>query len=636
MKELCGSIARVDLTSGTVKYEKSKDFYKWLGGRGYGVKKVFDEVPKDVDPLSAQNKIVIAAGCFTGTSIPGSSRINIVSRNVFNNGITYASGGGDFAPALRKSAIDALIIEGRSEKPVYLEVKEGFVNIKDAGNVWGKTITDTELAIKEELNDKNVKIAAIGPAGENLVKMACVIIDRAHAAAWGGCGAILGSKNLKAVAAYSNGPREIEIFDKEKFTDELNRYRWILSASIPAANLKRVGTHGTAGAGGLTGKAPTSVRNSLDEYWDPDKNGKVTESAYKEYEIGRSTCYNCPIACLHEYEMSYDGEIVKGVGMHANSVRGFSSNWDVDEPAAVFKAHVLCNEYGLDVDGTSATVAWAIECYEEGIITDEDTHGRKLTWGNHKELIKLIAEIAHREKFGDVLAEGVVSASKIIGRNSIKNAMQIKGVAINEQSLRTHKAWALGIAVSSRGSGHVSASPQTEKRGISPETGKWLFNNPEAGNPISYEGKGRLVGWYEIYKALVDSVGICYFNAGWYEFALSDVTYFREFYNSITGAELSNEEMWRIGEEVINIEKAINTVYAGLTRKDDYLPERIMSIPISDGKFKGELMHRDKFDKMLEEYYEFHGWDKKTGLQHEEVLKEKGFAKIAEFLTSIQ
>lgn len=636
MKELYGNIARVDLTSRTVKYERSKDFYKWLGGRGYGVNKVFDEVPKDVDPLSAENKIIVAAGCFTGTSIPGSSRINIISKNVFNNGISYSSGGGDFAPALRKSGIDALIIEGRSENPVYLEVKEGIVNIKDAEKIWGKTITDTELGIKEELNDNNVKIAAIGPGGENLVKFACVIIDRAHAAAWGGCGAILGSKNLKAVAAYSNGPRKIEISDKEKFINELNRYRWILSASIPAANLKRIGTHGTAGAGGLTGKAPTSVRNSLDEYWDPDKNSKVTESAYKKYEIGRSTCYNCPIACLHEYEMNYDGEIVKGVGMHANSVRGFSSNWDVDEPAAVFKSHVLCNEYGLDVDGTSATVAWAIECYEEGIITDKDTYGRKLTWGNHKEFIKLITEIAHREKFGDVLAEGVVNASKIIGSNSIKNAMQIKGVAINEQSLRTHKAWALGIAISTRGSGHVSASPQTEKRGILPETGKWLFDNPEAGDPVSYKGKGKLVGWYEIYKALVDSVGICYFNAGWYEFALSDVTYFKDIYNSITGAELSNEEMWRIGQEVINMEKAINTVYAGLTREDDYLPERIMSIPISDGKFKGELMHRDKFDEMLEEYYDFHSWDKKTGLQYEDVLKKKGFTRIAEFLSSTQ
>ncbi len=634
MKELYGNIARVDLTSKTVKYEKSKDFYKWLGGRGFGVKTVFEEIPKDVNPFSAENKIVIAAGCFTGTSIPGSSRINIISKNVFNNGISYSSGGGDFAPALRKSGIDALIIEGSSDKPVYLEVKDGLVNIRDAGRIWGKTITDTELAIKEELNDNHVKIAAIGPAGENLVRMACVIMDRAHAAAWGGCGAILGSKKLKAIAAYSNGPRKIEVFDKKRFTDELKRYKWVLSASIPAANLKRVGTHGTAGAGGLTGKAPTSVRNSLDEYWDPDKNSKVTESAYKKYEIGRSTCYNCAIACLHEYEMEYDGETVKGIGMHANSVRAFSSNWDVDDPAAVFKAHVLCNEYGLDVDGTSATIAWAIECYEEGIITDEDTHGRKLTWGNHKELIKLITDVAYREKFGDVLAEGVVNAARIIGRDSIKHAMQVKGVGINEQSLRTHKAWALGIAISTRGSGHVSASPQTEKRGIAPETGEWLFGNPEAGDPVSYRGKGKLVGWYEIYKALVDSVGICYFNAGWYEFALSDVTYFRELYNSITGTELSNEELWRIGEEVVNMEKAINTVFAGFTRKDDYLPERVMTIPISGGKFKGEIMHRDKYDEMLEEYYEFHGWDRKTGLQDIGRLEEKGFERIAKFLVS--
>ncbi len=629
-----GNIARVDLTSRTIKYEKSKDFYKWLGGRGYGVKKIFEEVPEDVDPLSEKSKIVIAAGCFTGTAIPGSSRINIISKNVFNNGISYSSGGGDFAPALRRSGIDALIIEGKSESPIYLEVREGVVNIRSASNIWGKTTNETETVIKEELNDKNIKIAAIGPAGENLAKIACVIIDTAHAAAWGGCGAILGYKKLKAIAAYQNGPKKVDILDKNRFNGELNRYKWILSASIPSANLKRVGTHGTAGAGGLTGKAPTSVRNSLDEYWDLDKNSKVTESAYKKYEVGRSTCYNCSISCLHKYEMEYEGEQIKGIGMHANSVRGFSSNWDIDDPSAVFMAHVLCNEYGLDVDGTSSTVAWAIECYEEGLISDEDTKGRRLTWGNHKDLIELITEIAYRKGFGDVLAEGVVNAAKIVGKNSIKHAMQIKGVGINEQSLRTHKAWALGIAISSRGSGHVSASPQTEKRGISPETGEWLFNNPDAGNPVSYKGKGRLVGWYEIYKALVDSVGICYFNAGWYEFALSDVSYFKEFYNAITGLELSNEQVWEIGEEIINMEKAFNTIYAGLTRKDDYLPDRIMNIPISDGKFKGELMHKDKFDEMLEEYYEFHGWDKKTGLQNKEVLKNKGFIRVLKFLES--
>jgi aldehyde:ferredoxin oxidoreductase len=631
VKDLYGIVARVNLTAKTVEYENSPEFYTWLGGRGFGVNTILKEADKDVDPLSANNKIVIAAGCFTGTTIPGSSRINVISKNVFNNGILYSSGGGDFAPALRRSGVDSLIIEGRAEEPVYLEVNEGIVNIKEANNIWGKTITDTELSLKEELND-DIKIAAIGPAGENMAKISCIIIDRAHAVAWGGCGAIFGSKNLKAIVAYKNGSRKLNIEDKEKYAKEVNRYRWILSSSIPAANLRRIGTHGTAGAGGLTGKAPTSVRNSLDEYWNPEKNDKVTESAYKKHETGRSTCYNCTISCLHQYEMKYEDEVLEGIGMHANSVRGFSSNWDVDDPAAVFKAHKMCNELGLDVDGTSSTIAWAIECYEEGLINDKDTFGRKLTWGNSKEFIELISEIAYRKNFGNVLAEGVFYASKIVGNNSIKNAMQIKGVGINEQSLRTHKAWSLGIAISSRGSGHVSASPQTEKRGIAPETGQWLFDNPEAGIPVSYNGKGKLVGMYEIYKALVDSVGICYFNAGWYEFALSDVTYFTELYNSITGLNLTNDEVWRIGEKIVNTEKAINTRFASFTREDDYLPDRIMAIPVSDGPFKGEVLHRNKFDEMLDEYYEYHGWNKKTGLQEIKTLKEKGFNEIVDFL----
>jgi len=629
-----GRIARINLTTGKVENENSTDYYKWLGGRGYGVKVIFNEVKKETDPLSEDSKIVIAAGCFTGTSIPGSSRINIISKNVLNNGISYSSGGGDFAPALKKAGFDALIIEGKAEKPVYLYVSDGRILIKDAAGVWGKTTWDTEDEIRTELKNDKLKIAAIGPAGENLSKVACVIIDKAHAAAWGGCGAVMGSKNLKAVVANDANDYEISMFDSNKFDKECKRYKWILSASVPASNLKRVGTHGTAGAGGLTGKAPTSVRNSLDEYWDPEKNEKVVEKSYKQYEKKRVTCFNCPIACLHSYEMEYNGEIVEGVGMHANSVRGFSSNWDVDDPAAVFKAHTLCNKYGLDVDGTSSTIAWAIECFESGIIDTNDTFGAQLKWGNADEFLKLIEDMAYRRGFGEILSEGVFKASQIIGRNSIENTMQVKGVGINEQSLRTHKAWSLGIAISTRGSGHVSAAPQTEKRGIPSEIGEWLFDCPEAGIPTSYKGKGKLVAWYEIYKAIVDSIGICYFNAGWYEFTLADISYYAEFYNALTGMNMSNEEMWDIGERIVNLEKAINTVYAGFTREDDYLPKRIMEIPVSDGPYKGELMEREKYDEMLEEYYDAHGWDTATGLQKPETLKRLELEEVISFLSN--
>lgn len=624
MSKWTGRIARVDLTSKTVRMEQSEEYYQWLGGRGYGINVFYNEIKEEAEPFSPENKVIFATGCFTGTSLPGASRIDIVTKNAYNGGVSYSSVGGNLGVSLKYAGVDAVIVEGASDTPVYLYAHDGTVEIRDASKLWGKTTWDTEDGIREELGDERIRVGAIGQAGENLARMACVIVDKAHAAAWGGCGAILGSKKVKALAALGRAEYKINMFDPEAFLRERDKYLWILKSSIPAANLKRVGTHGTAGAGGLTGTAPTSVRNSLDEYWDPEKNEKVREHSYNRYLKKRTNCYNCPIYCMHYYEMEYKGEKLAGEGMHANSVRGFSSNWDVDDQKGVFKAHLLCNQYGMDVDGTSSTIAFAMECFENGLIDTADTFGLSLNWGNIDDALKLINDIAYRKNFGKILGEGAVKAAEAIGRGSINHVMQAKGVGINEQSLRTHKAWAFSIGVSSRGSGHVSGAPQTEKRGIAPEICEWLFGCPEAGDPTSYNGKAKLVAWYEVYKAIVDSIGLCYFNAGWYELALADIGFYVDLFNSMTGWNITREELWKIGERILNIEKVINIKYANLTRKDDYLPARIMEIPISDGKYKGEVMHRDRYDQMLDEYYTAHGWDTQTGYPKKEKLEDLG------------
>lgn len=341
MKQWLGRIARVDLTTKTVRMELSEEYYKWLGGRGYGIHVFRNEIKEEADPLSPENKVILATGCFTGTSLPGASRIDIVNKNVYNGGVSYSSVGGNLGVALKYAGVDAVIVEGASDTPVYLYAHDGNVEIRDASKLWGKTTWDTEDEIRKELGDERIRVGAIGQAGENLARMACIIVDKAHAAAWGGCGAVLGSKKVKAIAALGDAKFKFDMFDPEAFSSERDKYLWVLKASIPASNLKRVGTHGTAGAGGLTGQAPTSVRNSLDEYWAPEKNEKVREHSYNPYLKKRTTCYNCPIHCLHYYEMEYKGEKLAGEGMHANSVRAFSSNWDVDDPKGVFKAHLL-------------------------------------------------------------------------------------------------------------------------------------------------------------------------------------------------------------------------------------------------------------------------------------------------------
>lgn len=632
MNRCLGKIARINLTDKSIEIVNSKLYYDWLGGRGYASYIIANEVAKKVKPLSAENKIVLATGCLTGTSMPGSSRVALVTKHVLNDGISYSSGGGDLGPTLKKAGFDAIIIEGKSVTPVYIYINNGCIKIMNAVHLWGTTTWEAEKLIKNDLGGNNIHMACIGPAGENLVKISCVIIDKSHALAWGGSGAIMGSKNLKAIVAECDSDKNIELCNSEKFETISERYKWTLLASSASDALRRGGTHGMAGVGGWSGQVPTSVRNLQEEYWEQEKSKKISEEAYKKYEKERTSCYNCPLACMHRYEMQHDDEFLCGEGMHANSVRGFGSNVDIDDPYYVLKAHILCNQLGLDVDGVSAALAYAIECYENKIINTEDTYGLRLNWGNAKDIVKLIELIAYKEKFGEILSEGVYQASKIIGRNSEKFAMQVKKVGINEQGLHSHRAWALGVAVSTRGGGHLSGSPQTENRQIPNNVGKWLFNMNNIGEPGSYEDKGKLVAWYEIYKAIIDSIGICYFDAGWYEVSLAHIGDFVELYNSLTGYEMTKEQMRNIGTKIVNFEKAFNTVHAGFERKDDILPERVMKQPLTMGPYKGKYIDEKEFSNMLDGYYLAHGWDKESGLQTKKILTEIDALDILQYL----
>ncbi len=591
-----------------------------LGGRGFGDNILFKELDKDTHPLSKDNLMIFATGCLTATSFPGSSRIQLVSKNAINNGILFSSGGGNFGAELKQTGLDAIVVEGKSSKPIYIFINNGRIEFKDALHLWGKTTWETNQIIRQELGSDTIETACIGPAGENQVLVSCIIIDKAHALAWGGSGAIMGSKNLKAIAV--KGDKPVKIHNPHKFAIEIDKYKWILLSTTTSHALKEHGTHGIAGAGRLTGNTPTSVRNLQTEYWDPAKTAKLKEQAYKRFEISRTNCFNCPLYCLHLYKMTDNDECLISEGMHANSVRGFGSNWDIDDPFAVLKAHTLCNQLGLDVDGVSSVVAWAMECFECGLISNNDTYGLNLRWGNAGHLLKLIEDIAFKRGFGKILVEGVYKASKIIGKQSLKHAVHIKKIGLNEQGLRSHKAWAFGMAVSTRGSGHLGGSPQTENIQIPKHVSKWLFGIEEAGVPGSYDDKEKLVVWYEIYKALIDSLGICYFNTGWYSIVLANLNILSTIYAALTGVDLNKQGLHNIGKHIINVEKAFNVIHAGFTRNDDILPLRVMDKPLTEGPYKGEFFRRQKFDDMLTNYYKLHGWDSKTGLQKKEVLVE--------------
>ncbi len=625
-----GRVAWVGLTDKRVEIRETPDFYGNLGGRGFGVFELLRGVGPEAAPLSAENLLVFAAGSLTGTSFPGSSRIALVTKNVLSGGISTSSGGGNLGPKFRQAGFDALVVSGRSSFPCWILLKDGQVEIRDGSDLWGLSVSEAADAVRTVTGDPEAETASIGIAGERLASVSCVMIGGAHALAWGGSGAVMGFKNLKAVAASGRGVPKAA--DEAAFLSESRRYSWILRASSASAALRAGGTHGMAGVGGWSGKVPTSVRNLQEEFWDGEKSARISEAAFRPMEKKRTSCWNCPLSCLHLYETERDGKRIEVEGMHANSVRGLGSNLDLDDPAALLEAHRLCNDSGLDVDGVAAALGWAIECFERGILGPADTDGLELRWGNGESILALIGMIAERKGFGRLLGEGVLEAAKTVGRGSEQFAMHVKGVGLNEQGVRSHKAWGFGMAVSARGGGHLNGSPQTENRQIPSWTGQWLFGNENAGVPGSYEGKGKLVAWYEIYKAIVDSAGMCYFASGWYDPALADIQPLSRALEAFGCEGLTPEEIWRRGRRIVEGEKAFNTVHAGFGRKDDILPARVMEEPLTFGPYAGAVMDRPSFEKVLDEFYRERGWDPGTGLQTAEGLMETGAPDIAEYL----
>jgi aldehyde:ferredoxin oxidoreductase len=379
-----------------------------------------------------------------------------------------------------------------------------------------------------------------------------------------------------------------------------------------------------AGAGGFTGLVPTGVRNLQDEYLPPEESEPITENSFKQWEVDRLGCLGCGVQCLHLYNLDSDrhGQLVSE-GMHANSVRGLASNWGVDDPEDLLMAHTLCNEYGLDVDGVSAAVAFAIEGAEAGLISDQQAGGLSLSWGNGRAAVELVRQIGEGVGLGKLLGRGVFEAAQAIGPESEKLAMTVKKVGINEQGLRSHRAWSLGVMTATRGGGHLGGSPQTENRRIPPEVGQRLFKNPQAGDPQSYEGKGRLAAWTEGLKAVVDSLGLCYFVYGWYDLSLGNPDELAELLYLATGIEKSGQALHQWGLRCHTLERYFSYLHGGYTRQDDRLPERFFNSEVSSGPYRGARLDREQVEQMLDEYYTYLGWDLETGLPSKEKLKSQ-------------
>jgi len=613
-----GKILFINLSNQTSSIKDIDEYLDCIGGRGINQRILFDSVSSENNPFDPQNPILFGSGPFVGTMVPGANRLAVDFKNVINCGIGSANCGSQFAAEMKYAGYDHIVVTGQSEKPVYLFISNEKVFFREASDLWGFDTWETENQIRRKEKDDRIKTLCIGPAGENLVKFSMIVSDKGRAAGYGGSGALFGSKKLKAIAIRGTLPLTVAYPDK-LFEKVIKFNRSVIDKS-KAVQLHRKG--GTLLPYLNPGEnRPHGVRNMSDGFWPNDKIMKISrDNIDQKYTIRKHSCFNCPMYCSHIYEIN--GKRFEG--FQANSFRSFASNVDCTSLPDVLNAHALTNLYGLDGDHTSNVIAWAIECYENGMLTKKDTDGLELTWGNGKAITELVKNIAHRKGFGDILANGIYEAMNKIGRNSSQYAVLVKKNALMEAAMRSHKAWALGILTSAKGGGHLRGAPIQEQQNLSPAVSKALFDLDDISSPTSYKNKAALVIWQENYKAILDCLGLCALMSMWMDVKVYQWEDIIEFYYLVTGEEIDVDTFQKIGSKINNLERIFNLIHAGFDRKDDLPPRKLSEIPVSRGKYQGERLEINQWNKLLDEYYHLHGWDIKNGIPTRETLVDLG------------
>ncbi|KJS21692.1 MAG: hypothetical protein VR72_09375 [Clostridiaceae bacterium BRH_c20a] len=624
-----GKILRVDLTTGVFGIESTMKYaHKWLGQRGIGQSILYNELKPWVTPYEPANKVIIETGPLTGTLVPGASRFSISSKNAFNGGVGTSSCGGFFGPELKFAGYDFVIIEGRAQMPVYLWIYNNDIVIRDARHLWGKTTWEAQDSIKEELKDERVHVACIGPAGENLARGACVISGN-RAAGKCGMGGIFGSKNLKAIAVRGTGA--VEVAHPERFMKAVNE---AFKREESSESLKKLSEYGT-----ISGTKTRNKYNSL-----PYKNFKETQipnnvleqlspDIYKDnYSVRSLNCMACSVSCCKAYFIDhgpYAG--LYNEGFHLNTLADYAGKCGVEYPPAIIKIQALCNQLGLDLDASAGAISWAMECYQRGILTQNDTDGLKLEWGNHELIVQLIWKIANRDGFGDILAEGCKKAAEIIGRASEEFAIHVKGQELYEE-IRSPLGWGLGACVATRGGGHTTGAPAFELYAMEntkvAKAWKKFLGITEV-DPISYKDKPEIVLYFEREQELINSLGICMTHGTWLDPTLLGIPELCELYSAATGIEVNEKEMIKIADRVLNIEKAFNILHSNFTRIDDFPPERFFKEEIKSGLYKGFLMSKEDWGNMLDRYYFLREWELQTGLPTRQCLEKLDLEDVA-------
>lgn len=634
------TILRVDLSDGSKSLEQLPGEWteKYIGCHGMNARLLFDEVKADTDPFGPDNGLYFGTGPLDGLPV-GMGRMSVACKSPRGT-VAEGSFGGFFGPELRRAGIDYVAIRGKADHPVYLYIEDETVEIRDARHLWGLMTDETDAALRRELKDPNAQLRYIGPAAENLVHASPIFGNLNQSGGRAGCGEVMGSKKLKAIAVrghYGIHPQDYEAFlevyrvFRERLDLKTSRDSWTtVWSTYGAPVLSRL----------FTDMGNLMTRNAQQMRWDYEKATGISCEPYLDHYVTKAkACWCCPWPACQKLHHIKSGKYAgfKGGNYWAGQPLTFGSLIDNEDLDLLLVMSGLCNQYGLDIFHVGYTIPWAMECYENGLLTKEDTDGLELTFGckDHEGLIELLRKIAMREGFGKLLALGCTEASKVVGQGSERFCLSVKGQELEGIAERNMLMVGLGVAVSEVGPDHTRWYPpypcnpsllsteELEELGIDLDLGlAFQTRNPEQ--------KGRLLRWFTIGRAVVESLPSCVFlirdTLGF------DMRPWWSFFKAATGIELEYHEFIKAGERLLNLERAFN-VREGFRREDDRPPIRMATEDVP--YFGYRKLEPAIFDGMLDEYYEANGWSLKTSIPTRGKLEELGLKGVADELESL-
>lgn len=620
-----GKRLRVDLGSGKIVVEDIPERFreKWLGGRGFNSAVLYEEVGPDVDPFDPKNRLIFGVGPLTGTFSPSSGRTTITSRSPlqYPPGHGDANMGGHFGAELKYAGYDQIVIQGKAASPVYLFINDDYVEIRDAKHLWGKRVSVADTMLKEELRDPEIHIALIGPAGENLVRFACIVNDISRAAGRTGMGAVMGSKNLKAIAVKGSNP--VNIAKPKEFFNVCAAVREKMKTDPMVQMLYDQGTW------------LLTMPSNYEQGWfcwrnfqkgfHPNASMLSGENHRDNFLAHREGCFACSICCGRYTRIGtgeYAGE--EGGGPEYETLTAVGPKLGLLDPASVIHNSFLLNEYGMDSCSCGGAIAWAMECWEKGLLDEKDTGGISLEWGNQKIIEKLIHMIAHREGFGSILAEGAYRSAMHFNRG-YEYTMTIKGHEMSQDDPRgLGFAFGIGFATGRRGADHLQGLPCLELTGaFYPGLVEKILGTKEAEERLSTVKKPEMQKYQEDVKAVGDSLTMCTFTHSWsFAVLLEDMS---NILSAALGKDFIPQDLLKIGGRIVHLERAYwNRVMVG--RLEDKNPKRFTEEPMPEGPNKGTVFPEKE---LLPKYYEVRGWDGVTGFPKEEVLIEYDLENVA-------